>query len=413
MSPIRPSSHRATPKPGQNRVFKSPNQLSPRMLWGEQRLAEITEQTPNIARSNQEVGDLIVALPPVQDPELEGSIDLPNPGGTRASEATLRYDAARELLYLAQGNGSFNHDIEFQCFDVSDPSSIVKLAGRTDATANTSDRRSSFVLDTDRQIAFHCLGFGSFELEALDLSSPSSIGFISSVAVSNGPVDVCIDTARQLAFVLVHRSSPSADHWIETIDISNPAAMSVLAVSPMFPGAVHNRMEYDQAREVFVTSGSTAQTSTSRPPMMWDAGDELNVAQITTFPSAPGQAGLALDLDRDLAFIHERGNDAFVVHSLTSTLGPYTKIGTVTDSRLDLAQDISYDPVHQRALAVGINQDTVLVIDVSTPTAPVVDGVAFDAVLLDGVIEAEYGNGHIFAVTNDSRILSAWNIGGA
>lgn len=58
MRPIRPSSHRSTPKPGQNRVFKSPNQLSPRMLWGEQRLAEIPERTPTVERSNALVGVL-------------------------------------------------------------------------------------------------------------------------------------------------------------------------------------------------------------------------------------------------------------------------------------------------------------------------------------------------------------------
>lgn len=58
---IRGAGHRGQPKPGRNRIFKSPNQLSPRMLWGEQRIAEITEDTPSVERSSREVGGFVFA----------------------------------------------------------------------------------------------------------------------------------------------------------------------------------------------------------------------------------------------------------------------------------------------------------------------------------------------------------------
>lgn len=52
MSNIRDVGHRSQPQPGRNRVLRSPNQLSPQMLWGEQRLAEIAAKTPDYEQSN-------------------------------------------------------------------------------------------------------------------------------------------------------------------------------------------------------------------------------------------------------------------------------------------------------------------------------------------------------------------------
>lgn len=47
--------HRTDPKEGQNRVFKSPNGMSPKFLWQQYRLSELVEVTPTIPRGNRPV----------------------------------------------------------------------------------------------------------------------------------------------------------------------------------------------------------------------------------------------------------------------------------------------------------------------------------------------------------------------
>ncbi len=50
---IRRERHESEPEPGLNRVFRSPNGISPAFLWQQQRLATVPVVTPNIERGSQ------------------------------------------------------------------------------------------------------------------------------------------------------------------------------------------------------------------------------------------------------------------------------------------------------------------------------------------------------------------------